>query len=273
MPASNCRIAVLFLFRPDCISIMLLGITKSFQLCLLRSLSALAVGMIVASEADVVIPDVEAVRNTETGADAEPSRISRAWSKLSSASALLLSASSACSRSSSRFAAPTRRPDFDGDPTTGSRNVLGDPSLLEVGVPPNMKPPESLRPCFFEIDPIRRMVLAVDMAKLAVRGDAVDGVGGVSEDAERLPMTSANLDPWGPWSLNPLHPSAFQPLLIPILGAGKAETGRIFFRRGVCCCSPSGSVSVSLSLVAGMASGKEAECGILADAVVEPSVG
>jgi hypothetical protein len=29
------------------------------------------------------------------------------------------------------------------------------------------------------------MVLAVDMAKFAVRGDAVDGRGGVSDDAER----------------------------------------------------------------------------------------
>jgi hypothetical protein len=110
-------------------------------------------------------------------------------------------------------------------------------------VPPNISPPDSLLPCFFDIEPIRRIVLAVDMAKLAVRGDVasavrgdvVDEGGGVSDDEERLPTTPRGLEMGGPWSLNPLQPSACQPRLIPVLGAGKADTGRIFFLRGVVC--------------------------------------
>lgn len=91
-----------------------------------------------------------------------------------------------------------RRPGFDGDPSTGSRKVLGDDSLLDVGVPPNISPPESLLPCFFDIEPIRRIVLAVDMAKLAARGDAAEEGGGVSEDEERWATTLVVLDPGGP---------------------------------------------------------------------------
>ena len=55
---------------------MLLGMTKSFQLCLLRSFSALLGPMIVASEAEVVIPEVEVARKSEVGAEAGASRIS-----------------------------------------------------------------------------------------------------------------------------------------------------------------------------------------------------
>jgi hypothetical protein len=60
-----------------------------------------------------------------------------------------------------------------------------------------MNPPDNLRLCFFEIDPIRRIVLAVDMAKLAVRGDDVDAAG-VSEEAERLPKSSIRDEPGAP---------------------------------------------------------------------------
>ena len=239
---------------------MLLGMTKSFQLCLLRSFSALLGPIIVASDAEVVIPEVEVARKSEVGAEAGASRISGVWSKLSSSSTLLDSRSSRRSSSWDASILSTRRPGFDGEPNTGSRNVLGDDWLLEVGVPPNMNPPDSLLPCFFDIEPIRRIVLAVDMAKLGARGDVAEEGGGVSDDEERLPTILEGLEPEGPWSLNPLHPSAFQPLLIPILGAGRAETGLIFLRRGVACCSPSGSVSVSLlSLVVGMRSGNEVD--------------
>ena len=91
-----------------------------------------------------------------------------------------------------------RRPGFDGEPTTGSKKVLGEDSLAEVGVPPNMNPPDSLLLCFFDIDPIRRIVFAVDMAKLAVCGDTADGGGGFSEDEYRFPTIPAGLGAEGP---------------------------------------------------------------------------
>jgi hypothetical protein len=198
MPASKCLMALLFLFNPDCIFIMLLGMTKSFQLCLLRSFSALLGPMIVASEAEVVMPEVEVFRKSEVGAEAGASRISGVWSKLSSSSTLLDSDSSRLSSSCDNSILSIRRPGFDGEPNTGSRNVLGDDSLLEVGVPPNMSPPDSLLPCFLDIEPIRRMVLAVDMAKLGPRGEVAEEGGGVSDEEDRLPTMLVGFEPEGP---------------------------------------------------------------------------
>jgi hypothetical protein len=61
---------------------------------------------------------------------------------------------------------------------------------------------------------------------------------------------------------------------MPVRGAGKADTGRIFFLRGVCSDpSASASVSVSLSLASDLASGNEDECGKLAGAIVDPRDG
>lgn len=126
IPASKCLIALLFLFKPDCISIMLLGMTKSFQLCLLRSFSALLGPRIVASDAEVVIPEVEVARKSDVGAEAGASPISGVWSKLSSSSTLLDSRSSRRSSSWGNSILSIPRPGFDGEPNTGSRDVLGD---------------------------------------------------------------------------------------------------------------------------------------------------
>lgn len=109
------------------------------------------------------------------------------------------------------------------------------------------------------------------MAKLAVRGDEVAEFG-VSDEAERLAWFKILDDPGAPWSLKPRQPSAFQPLLIPVRGAGRAVTGRIFLRRGVCS-TPSASVSVSLSLGAEVANGKDDGWGKIAGVTVEPSDG
>lgn len=173
----------------------------------------------------------------EVGADADGARSSR----------------SSSSSSPSRYS-PSIRLGLLGDPATTS-SVVGDLGSVVDGPGPNRNPPDKRRPCFFDILPIRRRVFAVDEAKVlvVVRGEEVRiwSAGGISADIDLGAIGSGSTPSakllTGPWSMNPLHTSPFHARACPypILGAGSAETGLIFFRLGV---RSTSSVSVSVSL-------------------------
>lgn len=139
---------------------------------------------------------------------------------------------------------------------------MGERGSAVDGPGPKRKPPESRLPCFLDIEPSRRRVLAVEDAKVVVRGEVVRAGGRTEDSAEvdRWPMgnVSGRFGFDRPWPLNPFQPSPFQPFIAE-RGAGSAETGRIFFLLGV---RSSSSVSVSSSLSSLVRpAGKEVECG------------
>ena len=124
---------------------------------------------------------------------------------------------------------------------------------------PNLNPPESRRPCFFDIDPSRRIVFDVNPDS---RGD--DGAG-TSEAVDRCSddLDSdlvSTLETVCEVSPNAPHPSASQPRLTARV-TGKADTGRSFRRRrGVVSIPSSDSASASASLRRSSAALYDAEC-------------
>ena len=74
-----------------------------------------------------------------------------------------------------------------GDPATTS-SFVGDLGSAVDGPGPNRNPPDKRRPCFFDMEPIRRKVFAVDEANVPVRGDdevRICKAGGISADVDR----------------------------------------------------------------------------------------
>jgi hypothetical protein len=136
------------------------------------------------------------------------------------------------------------RDGLEGDPRTGSsvESRFFD-SLEEVEeLVPNFHPPDSRLPCFFDRDPRRRrveVVVAANPLDTLLGGLGLDMSGTAGTELE-LGCRESELGRG-----NPCHSSPSQAGLVR--GAGRADTGLIFFlRRGVrSTSSPSCSLSLS----------------------------
>jgi hypothetical protein len=204
----------MFSFRPFCFSKTFLGMTKSFQLCLLRCFSAFRwASLMTGSPTDLL---------SSTGSFV-------AWTVEGAVGAV----------------GSSGREGLEGDPRTGSRaeSRFLD-SLEEVEeVVPNFQPPESRLPCFFDRDPRRRRVEVVVAANPL---EALLGGLGLGMSGTGMTELALGCREFESGRGNPCHSSPSQADLVR--GAGRADTGLIFFlRRGVrstSTSSPSGSVSL-----------------------------